>query len=190
MIFCGHKPPFLYVSVQTPYLFTSVHPPIAMKKDVGAAGEQSMVGEKRERVADDEFESLKRQKPANGEQRRSKEKEAKGAAARAAVVKGVCVACKKKVTSKQHRTLVHGAYYHVKCAANATTPYRCQFCNGVTNYKDILLYHDPAYLDKSLAQKKYLSPIGCAHLQCWRHNMKIHRDRIKRLNNYLRKFTK
>lgn len=158
-----------------------------MKKDVGAVGEHGTVGEKRERAAEDEVESPKRQKSANGEQRRSKNKEAKGAAARAAVVKGVCVACKKKVTVKQHRTIVHGAYYHVKCLATAPTPYRCQFCNGVTNYSDVLLYYDPAYLDKSLTESKSGYVVGCTHLQCWRHNMKMHRRRIKRLNKYVQR---
>lgn len=161
-----------------------------MRKDVGTAGEQSAVGEKRERAAEDEFGSPKRQKPANGDQRRLKNKEAKGVAARTAVVKGVCVVCKKKVTGRQHRTLVYGAYYHVKCVGNAPTPYRCQFCNGVTSYNDVLLYHDPAYLDKSLAQKKSASVVGCTHLQCLRHNMKMHRRRRKRLKNYVQKYTK
>ena len=58
-----------------------------MRKDVGTAGEQSTVGEKRERAAEDEFESPKRQKPANGEHRRSKEKEANGGSGHTFVVK-------------------------------------------------------------------------------------------------------
>lgn len=161
-----------------------------MRKDVGTAGEQSTVGEKRERAAEDEFGSPKRQKPANGEQRRVKEKEAKGAAARTAVVKGVCMGCKKKVTSKQRRVKVHGGYCHMGCLANAPTPYRCQFCNGVTSYNDVLVYYDPAYLNKSLAESKSGYVVGCTHLQCWRHNMKMHRRRRKRLNHYVQKYTK
>lgn len=76
-------------------------------------------------------------------------------------VRGICLACKEPVTTRQRRFKMCGAYCHTSCYLKVPTPFACRVCGGSTVLGDMLIFYNKP-------NQKYtrLTPVGCDHMEC------------------------
>lgn len=92
------------------------------------------------------------------------------------VVRGVCIACGKAVTTCQPRFKHFNSYFHSACYFDAPTPYTCRICGGATTHGDVFMY----------AKKKLKSSagthmiVGCDHKRCLQWSLCEDKQRVQR----------